>query len=236
MTFNAITMSNDGGHEKEVIKKFHFTSKDLKESYEIIISELIVGAYSFYTWRSARVLAQFMFYMRKCLPGMKILEIGAGTSLPGVLAATLGSNVTLSDSALHPKTLAHIERICILNKLKPGIDIQVVGLTWGMLGNAFYDLGNDLDLIIGSDCLYDQTMFEDVISSVAFLLEHNPKATFITSYQVRSSDWTIENLLNKWNLCCRNIDMQSIGKETNVDVKDLMENHVIYLLEIYRKL
>lgn len=97
MTFNAVTMSNDSGHEKEVIKKFHFTSKDQKESYEIIISELIVGAYSFYTWRSARVLAQFMFYMRKCLPGMKILEIGAGTALPGVLAATLGANVTLSE-------------------------------------------------------------------------------------------------------------------------------------------
>lgn len=104
-----------------------------------------------------------------------------------------------------------------------------------MLGNDYYDLGNDLDLVIGSDCLYDTTVFEEVIASVAFLLENNKKASFICSYQVRSSDWSIENLLNKWNLACRNIDLESIGKETNVDVKDLMENHVIYLLEIYRK-
>lgn len=140
------------------------------------------------------------------------------------------------DSALLPKSLAHIERICYLNKLKPGADITVTGLTWGMLGHDFYDLGNDLDLVIGSDILYDTAVFEDVIASIAFILEQNPKATFICSYQLRSSDWSIENLLKKWNLLCRNIDLESIGKETGVDVKDLMQGHVIYLLEIYRKI
>jgi methyltransferase-like protein 23 len=123
-----------------------------------------------------------------------------------------------------------------LNKLKPGNDIQVQGLTWGMLGNDFYDLGNNLDLVIGSDCLYDPTVFEEVVSSIAFLLENNPKATFICSYQLRSSDWSIENLLKKWNLACRNIDLESIGKETGVDIRDLMQGHNIYLLEIYRKI
>lgn len=105
-----------------------------------------------------------------------------------------------------------------------------------MLGHDFYDLGNDLDLVIGSDCLYDTAVFEDVIASIAFILEQNPKATFICSYQLRSSDWSIENLLKKWSLHCRNIDLESIGKETGVDVKDLMQGHVIYLLEIYRKI
>lgn len=45
----------------------------------------MVGAYSFYTWPAAKVLAQFVFYIRKCLPGKNVLEIGAGTSLPGLL-------------------------------------------------------------------------------------------------------------------------------------------------------
>lgn len=87
---------NENSHDKEMIKKFLFVSKDQKDSYEILIAELMVGAYSFYTWRAARVLAQFLFYMRKCLPGKKILEIGAGTSLPGLLAAKIGANVILS--------------------------------------------------------------------------------------------------------------------------------------------
>jgi methyltransferase-like protein 23 len=114
-------------------------------------------------------------------------------------------------------------------------DVESEHLLLGMLGNDFYNLGNDLDLVIGSDCLYDTSVFEEVIASVAFLLENNPKATFICSYQLRSSDWSIENMLKKWNLSCRNIDLESISKETGVDVKDLMEGHVIYLLEIYRK-
>lgn len=124
-------MSTENHHDKEMIKKFNFVSKDRKESYEILIAELLVGAYSFYTWPASKILAQFLFYMRKCLPGKNILEIGAGTSLPGLLAAKLGAHVTLSDSALLPKSLQHIDRICNLNKLKPGTDILVTGLTWG---------------------------------------------------------------------------------------------------------
>lgn len=143
----------------------------------------------------------------------------------------------LADSSLHPKSLAHIERNCMLNKLRTTGDgnVTVAGLTWGCFGNEYSDLGNDLDLIIGSDCLYDPSVFEDVLASIAFLLQHHPKATFIFSYQLRSSDWTLENLLKKWHLECRNIDLESVGDDTGIDCKDLMEGHAIYLLEIYRK-
>lgn len=141
--------------------------------------------------------------------------------------------MTLSDSALFKHTLNHIKKICAFNNLKVGKDIQVTGLTWGIFG-GLYELGNDLDLIIGSDVLFDSFIFEEVLSTVSFLLERNPKCTFICSYQVRSSDWTFENLLKKWNLQCRNIDLESIGKDVGIDLKDLMEGHVIYLLEFYR--
>lgn len=97
MPILSIRMNSENSHDKEMVKKFNFVSKDRKESHEILIAELLVGAYSFYTWPAAKILAQFIFYMRKCLPGKNILEIGAGTSLPGLLAAKLGANVTLSE-------------------------------------------------------------------------------------------------------------------------------------------
>lgn len=103
-----------------------------------------------------------------------------------------------------------------------------------MIDSTFYDLGNDIDLIIGSDCLYDLSVFEDVISTLSFLLDRNPKATAIIAYQLRSSDWSIENLLKKYELKCRNIDLESISEDAGMDVKDLMEGHVIYLVEIYK--
>lgn len=191
--------------------------------------------------------------MRRCLVNKKILEIGSGTSLPGILASKIGANVILTDNAFLSKSLAHIKRICAFNKLKIPSDIAVKGLSWGelkfinklkllnflyiflgMIDTTYYDLGNDLDLIIGSDCLYDLSVFEDVISTLSFILDRNPKATAIISYQLRSSDWSIENLLKKYELKCRNIDLESISKDAGIDVKDLMEGHMIYLLEIYK--
>jgi methyltransferase-like protein 23 len=174
--------------------------------------------------------------MRRCLPNKKILEIGAGTALPGILAAKIGANVILSENAFLSKSLAHIKRICATNLLKVGVmgsrdGVRVVGLTWGMMPP---EIGNDLDLIIGSDCLYDCSIFEDVLSTLSFLLEQNQKATAIIAYQLRSSDWSIENLLKKYHLKTRNIDLESISEDCGMDVKDLMEGHSIFLLEIYR--
>lgn len=125
---------NQNSHESkttEIIKKFNFMSKDGSENYEVNIIEILGGVYSYYTWPCAKILAQFIFYMRRCMKNLNILEIGAGTSLPGILAKKLGANVILSDSALLNKSLTHIKRICACNNIKPGVDIQVKGLTWG---------------------------------------------------------------------------------------------------------
>lgn len=107
-----------------------------------------------------------------------------------------------------------------------------MGLTWGLIGSSVFNI-EDLDLIIGSDCFYDAEVFEDIISTIAFLLERNPRATFIFTYQLRL-DSTLENLLKKWQLTARNIDLESIGIDTGVDMKELMGNIEIYLLEIRR--
>jgi len=47
--------------------------------------------------------------------------------------------------------------------------------------------------------------FDAVIATVAFLLYHFPEASFITSYQERSSGRTIAPLLNHWKLTAREI-------------------------------
>ncbi|XP_068118242.1 histone-arginine methyltransferase METTL23 [Hyperolius riggenbachi] len=54
----------------------------------------------------------------------------------------------------------------------------------------------------------DTEDFEDVLITVRFLMEKNPKIQFWTTYQVRSTDWTVEALLLKWNLRCYNIPLK----------------------------
>ncbi|GJQ67956.1 hypothetical protein Trydic_g16713 [Trypoxylus dichotomus] len=82
---------------KEKLKRFIFTSKinskgePQEEKLEVIIPELLQGSYSFYTWPSAPVLAWFLWERRSELLNKRILEIGSGTALPGIVAAKCGA-------------------------------------------------------------------------------------------------------------------------------------------------
>lgn len=58
-----------------------------------------------YTWPCAPVLAWYLWSQRVGLVGKHVIELGAGTSLPGVVAAKCGANVTLSDCSRFTKCL-----------------------------------------------------------------------------------------------------------------------------------
>lgn len=236
-----------GNHEiPEHIKKFVFTNQktgnsgdtcsltETLEKVEIQIPELLQSGYSFYTWPCAPVLAWFLWESRRNLAGKRVLELGAGTALPGILAAKCGARVILSDNCILPKSLAHIRKSCLANNLVPGKDIEVIGLSWGLLLNSVFNIG-PLDLIIGADCFYDPTVFEDILVTTSFLLERNTDAKFICTYQDRSADWSIEALLKKWKLRSVPVIIDNLGKSCGVDLLELMGNHTIHLLEITKE-
>ncbi|XP_055543268.1 histone-arginine methyltransferase METTL23 [Wyeomyia smithii] len=223
----------------EQMKTFVFGNKtkqnttETSEKLEILIPELLLPGYSFYTWPSAQILAWFLWQRRISLLNKRILELGAGTSLPGIVAAKCGAHVTLSDCSTLPKTIQHIQRCCRLNNLNPGKDIQVIGLTWGLFLDQVFQLG-PIDLIIGSDVFYDPSVFEDILVTVSFLLEANTAAKFLFTYQERSADWCIETLLKKWNLVCNVVSLDNLTGEFDIDPQELMGNHTIHLLEVTR--
>ncbi|XP_047113899.1 probable methyltransferase-like protein 23 [Schistocerca piceifrons] len=222
----------------EQVKKFVFKSVNNRaseneiETLEILIPEQLQAGYSFYTWPSAPVLAWFLWEHRRELPGKHILELGSGTALPGIVAAKCGAAVTLTDNACLPKSLQHVKRCCEINGLQPN-QARVIGLTWGLFLSSIFSLGQ-VDLILGSDCFYEPGVFEDIIVSVAFLLERNPHAKFLCTYQERSADWCIEHLLHKWRLQCEHIPLNNLGTESGIDTSELMQDHTIHLLEITR--
>ncbi|RZF46702.1 hypothetical protein LSTR_LSTR002565 [Laodelphax striatellus] len=220
------------------VKKFVFSSPINRsgtndvDSLEILIPEQLQASYSSYTWPSAPVLAWFLWEHRFELPGKHIVELGSGTALPGILAAKCGATVTLTESAILPKSLQHVKRCCEVNGLQSN-QVRVIGLTWGLFLANTFSLG-PIDLIIGSDCFYEPSVFEDIIVTVTFLLENNPQARFLSAYQERSADWSIEHLLHKWNLRCEHIPLNSLGASSGIDINELMQDHTIHLLEITR--
>lgn len=167
--------------------------------------------------------------------GKRILEIGCGTALPGILAAKFGAKVILSDSCTLPNALKHVHRCCNANNLEPGRDIDVMGLTWGILMKSVFDIA-PIDYIIASDCFYDPSVFEDILVTVSFLLnrptsESSP-VKFLFTYQDRSSDWSIDHLLQKWHLKCVKVNLSCVRKLCPLGIDEITSGHTIHLLEI----
>ncbi|XP_069808811.1 histone-arginine methyltransferase METTL23 isoform X2 [Dendropsophus ebraccatus] len=209
----------DGGAER---------SRELR----IRIPEVLDSEYGMYVWPCAPVLAQFIWFHRASLTGKTMLEVGAGVSLPGIVAAKCGANVILSDSAALPQCLENCVRSCAENELS---GVPVIGLTWGEISPDLLGLP-PIDIILGSDVFYEPKDFEDVLVTVRFIMERNPSAEFWTTYQVRSTNWSIEALLHKWDLRCCNIALKMFdGDRERLAGSHLPGRHSIQMMIITLK-
>ncbi|RDD39998.1 Methyltransferase-like protein 23 [Trichoplax sp. H2] len=184
-------------------KKFSFQDQD--EHLEVTIEETIQQDYGLYIWPSAPVLAQYVWHNRQKLQSKSVLEIGAGTSLPGIVAARCGANVILSDSQQLVDALDACNTNLKLNNIDNGV---VLGITWGQISSTLLELPA-MDIILGSDCFYDSQDFEDILVTVHAIMQQNPNCQFWTTYQQRSCNRTIEHLLRKWDFKCQLVPLQS---------------------------
>ncbi|KAG9146044.1 hypothetical protein Leryth_016599 [Lithospermum erythrorhizon] len=152
--------------------------------------------YGLFVWPCSVILAEYVWQQRSRFSGANVLELGAGTSLPGLVAAKVGATVTLTDDCNRTEVLANMRRQCDLNNL----NCKVQGLTWGVWDAPIFDLHPNI--ILGADVLYDTTAFDDLFATVTFLLQSYPGSVFITTYHNRSGHRLIEFLMVKWGLNC----------------------------------
>ncbi len=226
----------DAAVKKKVHRNFTFIDAVTKDTVTVRIPEVVDPSYGMYVWPAAPVLAQYIWYHRDQIQGKRILELGAGTSLPGIVAAKIpnrNNRVILSDAAHLTDCLNNCLQSCKANALED--KIKVIGLTWGQFDPEIVKL-ESIDLVLGSDCFYDPKDFEDILVTVAYLLERNPRCEFWTTYQDRSSDRTLEHLLTKWNLLCRRIPLWTFeADKDNIADSTLPGSHDIEMLVIERK-
>ncbi|XP_017572467.1 methyltransferase-like protein 23 isoform X1 [Pygocentrus nattereri] len=194
-----------------VHKTFTFESHDGTLPLTVSIPEVLDLQYGMYVWPCAVVLAQYVWIAKEKLQKKSVLELGAGVSLPGVVAAKCGAQVILSDSAELPLCQNNCKQSCEVNDVD---SVTVVGLTWGQVSPELLSLPL-VDVILGSDVFYEPEDFEDVLVTISFLLKRNPYAQFWTTYQERSTDWSVEALLHKWNLKCIDIPLETFHANRN---------------------
>ncbi|KAK7406857.1 hypothetical protein VNO78_08491 [Psophocarpus tetragonolobus] len=165
-------------------------------SFCISIIENMKEDYGLFVWPCSIVLAEYVWQQKHRFSGATVVELGAGTSLPGLVAAKLGAHVTLTDHSSSFQVFDNMRRVCELNKL----ECNVLGLTWGVWDSSIFSLRPTI--ILGADVLYDSNAFDNLFATVTFLLQNCPGSTFITSYHNRSGHHLIEFLMGKWGLKC----------------------------------
>ncbi|XP_029944883.1 histone-arginine methyltransferase METTL23 [Salarias fasciatus] len=215
--------------QSRTYKLFTFKDDNSQESLSVTIPEVLDPQFGMYVWPSAVVLAQYVWTHREELRGRTVLELGAGVSLPGVVAARCGARVTLTDDSDWPLCLQNCRRSCEANGLQ---GVGVLGLTWGEVSPDLLLLPA-VDVILGSDVFYEPEDFEDVLLTVSFLLRRSPHAEFWTSYQLRSADWSLEALLHRWKLRCVHVPLSGFGAdEPELAGSNLPGRHSVQMMVI----
>ncbi|XP_028110940.1 methyltransferase-like protein 23 isoform X2 [Camellia sinensis] len=202
--------SSSADQQMTTTSHHHFGNpSENSEAFSISIIESMKEEYGLFVWPCSVVLAEYVWQQRSRFSGVSVIEVcvistskfhilqlGAGTSLPGLVAAKVGSDVTLTDDSNRPEVLANMKSVSDLNNL----NCKVMGLTWGMWDATIFSIHQNV--ILGADVLYDTSGFDDLFATVTFLLQNSPGSVFITTYHNRSGHHLIEFLMAKWGLKC----------------------------------
>ncbi|KAJ6682267.1 HEPATOCELLULAR CARCINOMA-ASSOCIATED ANTIGEN [Salix koriyanagi] len=108
--------SSSGGN-MTTVSQHDFGDKFDKPALTISIIENMKEEYGLFVWPCSVILAEYVWQQRLQFSGVSVLELGAGTCLPGLVAAKLGLDVTLTDDSNKLEVLDNMRRVCDLNQL-----------------------------------------------------------------------------------------------------------------------
>eukprot|EP00040_Diaphanoeca_grandis_P007895 m.42799 g.42799 ORF g.42799 m.42799 type:complete len:154 (-) comp19214_c0_seq2:22-483(-) len=126
------------------------------------------------------------------------------------------------------QVLKNCQRAVELNNLNANVKVQ--GLSWGQFTPELFSLPT-IDWILGADVFYEPAEFEDAIATVAFLLRKAKHSVFVTAYQNRSPERSLELLLMKWKLTSIEIPLRDFYPAHLQDVCEF-DNDRIHVLEL----
>lgn len=109
-------------------------------------------------WPSALGLADVLWERRDALKGRRVLELGCGLSLPSIVAAKSGAQVTATD--FHPDAAAW----CLRNAHANGVPVAYQPCDWSQP-----PAWEPFDLVIGSDLLYERRHIPALVACVSRL-------------------------------------------------------------------
>ena len=153
--------------------------------------------YGVVLWPAAIALAHDLAVRADACRGRSVLELGAGTGLPGIIAASLGARVVQTDR----QELAL--SVCRRNGARNGVET----IEYRLADWTLWDDGGRYDWIIGSDVLYGEAMqphlrriFESNLAPGGRILLSDPfRAMSLRLLEaLEASGWSV--VMSKWTV------------------------------------
>ena len=172
-------------------------------------------------WPSSVALSEYLihqFFPSK-LTGVNVLEIGCGTGLPGVVAASLGAFTMFSDMV--PVTLEAVKETCQLNHIS---NFDTCALDWSIKIQST----ERYDLVVGCEVFYDEAILADISHVLEQVLAPGGKGIFCDPNRLGLD--TIELAFQKkFNLSSEQIPL------TWPPRKEIEVEKMVYLYELTKK-
>ncbi|XP_078585747.1 uncharacterized protein LOC144867567 [Branchiostoma floridae x Branchiostoma japonicum] len=187
--------------------------------------DLNVQQTGFVVWPAAMILSQHLVSHRELVREGRVLEVGAGVGLPGLVAAALSedpSGVVMTDYVEDAVDLMdmNIAETFGEDNNRP----QAAIMDWDDDPSVLQEHHGTFDVIIGSDVVYWPVLIEPLIRTVKALLSNKPASRFLMLYSRRNPK--ADKLLFRTALKYR-LDSRELSLEQNA-VYHAVLNHPVY--------
>ena len=170
----------------------------------VICERCVAGSGSQFTWPSAYVMAAYVLSNSNFFVGKAVLELGAGTGLPSIVAALCGAKQVLAtDRAEEPRTVATLKESFYRSNVTSVC--TALPLDWN---NPPQDIPT-VDIVLGADIFYLSSDFEAIICLLARFVAANPAVKIISTFQERSTSKPLLPLLYSFGLKAESVPTQS---------------------------
>lgn len=176
--------------------------------------------FSHFLWNSGLQLAEFIegdgdWDVR----GKKVLELGAGTGLSGIVAARAGAQEVIITDYPAPEVLANIKTNVTKNvpTAKPTTETgaptscSVHGHEWGELSESdsfVQEHKGSFDIILVADCLWMPWQHENLMKSISWFLKPTGKAWVVAGFHTGRAK--MSNFFIAETLASHNLEIESI--------------------------
>ncbi|KAK6217062.1 fam86a protein [Colletotrichum tabaci] len=179
----------------------HTTDITLLESRSLISAS---GTTGLRTWEAALHLGQYLCVNQKIIKGKRILELGAGTGYLAILCAKhlAATHVVASDGS--DDVINNLPESLFLNDLQGSTLVRPMELRWGhaMVGteDQKWNSGENVDVVIGADITYDQSIIPALIATLQELFTMFPAIEVLISATQRN-EVTFEAFCSRCRQC-----------------------------------